>query len=97
MNKHESRGQCSADLEEDTADAPHVHLVRVIAVCEQALWRSVPSSGDVLSVGLLGVDAPAAAKICQLKALINDQNVFWLDVPVNKHCWLSAANMMRVQ
>lgn len=54
------------DLEEDAADAPHVHLVRVVAVREQALGRAVPARGDVLRVRLLRVDAAAAAEVRQL-------------------------------
>ena len=59
----------------------------VVAVGEQALWRSVPAGGDVLGVRLLGVDAPTAAKVRQLQTLIDDQDVFWLDVPVSMHCF----------
>jgi hypothetical protein len=54
------------DLEEDAADAPHVHLVRVVAVREQALGRAVPARGDVLRVRLLRVDAATAAEVRQL-------------------------------
>jgi hypothetical protein len=35
------------DLKEDTADTPHVHLEGIVAVGQQALWRSVPPRGDV--------------------------------------------------
>lgn len=79
-------------LKEDASNAPHVHLVRVVAICEQALRSSVPAGGDVLRIGLLGVDAPTAAKVCQLQALINDEDVFWLDVPVN----MQACKLLRV-
>ena len=56
----------------------------VIAVSQQALWRPVPSSRDVLSVRLLGVYPPTAAKVCQLEAFVDDQYVLWLDVPASK-------------
>ena len=72
-----------AYLKEDAANTPHVHLMCVVAICQQALWRSVPPGGDVLSVWLLGVDATAATKVCQLQTLINDQDVLRLDIPVN--------------
>lgn len=85
----------SANLKEDTSNAPHVHLVSVVAVCEQALWRPVPAGGDVLGIGLLRVDAPTAAKVRQLETLINDQDVFWLDVPVNKHHFAVCCNCKR--
>ena len=77
------------NLKEDTANAPHIHLVGVIAICEEALRRSVPACGDVLCIRLLGVDPATTAKICQLQALINDQNVFWLDVPAPAKARLS--------
>ena len=40
------------DLEKHAADAPHVHLVVVVPVRQEALGRSVPTSGDVFCVGL---------------------------------------------
>ncbi len=51
-------------LKEHTSDTPHVHFVSVVAISEQAFWSPVPSGGDVLCVGLLGVDPSAAAKVC---------------------------------
>lgn len=69
------------DLKEDTANPPHVHLVSVVAIGEKALRGSVPAGGNVLGVGLLGVDASTAAKVRQLQTLIYDQDVFRLDVP----------------
>ena len=51
-------------------------------VSEQALGRAVPARRDVLCVGLLAVDAPAAAKVRQLEAVVHDQDVLRLDVPV---------------
>ena len=53
----------------------------VVAVCQEAFGGSVPARGNVLRVGLLGVDATAAAKVCQLETLIYDQDVLRLDVP----------------
>ncbi len=52
----------------------------VVAISEQALWSPVPPGGDVLCVGLLGVNPSAAAKVCQLEALIYNQDILRLDV-----------------
>jgi hypothetical protein len=38
------------ELEEDTAEAPHVHLLGVVPVGHEALRGSIPSGGDVVSV-----------------------------------------------
>ena len=64
------------------ADAPHVHLVVVVAVREQALRCAVPAGADVLGVWLLAVDAAAGAKVGQLQHLVADQNILRLDVAV---------------
>eukprot|EP00967_Tisochrysis_lutea_P006869 scaffold8222_cov21-Tisochrysis_lutea.AAC.1 len=45
-------------------------------------WNCTTPRGDVLSIGLLGVNAPAAAKVCQLQAVVHDENILGLDVPV---------------
>lgn len=68
------------DFKHDAADAPKVHLVAVIAVSEEAFGRSVPPRGDVLGVGLLGVDASARPEVGQLDLVLHQQNVFWLDI-----------------
>ena len=56
----------------------------VVAISEQAFWSPVPPGGDVLCVGLLGVDPSAAAKVCQFEALIYDQDVLRLDVSADR-------------
>jgi len=43
-------------LEKDTAVAPDVHFGVVVAVSHETLRCPVPSGGDVLSVGLLGIN-----------------------------------------
>ena len=55
------------DLEEDTANAPDVHLQAVVSVGEEALWSSVPAGGDVLCVRRLGVHTPTGAKVPELQ------------------------------
>ena len=50
-------GVLSDHFEEDTAIAPDVHFGVVVAVGHEALGGSVPAGGDVLGVGLFGVDA----------------------------------------
>lgn len=62
-------------LKKDAADPPHVHLVGVEAICEEALGRAVPSRRDVLSVGLLRVDAAARAKVGQLELFVGYQDI----------------------
>lgn len=47
------------DLIENTTCAPHVHLKAVVAVCQEALWSSIPAGGDVLCVRGLGVHTAA--------------------------------------
>mmetsp|Transcript_5980 Transcript_5980/g.17996 ORF Transcript_5980/g.17996 Transcript_5980/m.17996 type:complete len:257 (-) Transcript_5980:263-1033(-) len=69
-------------LKKDAADPPHVHLVGVEAVCEEALGRAVPSRRDVLSVGLLRVYAAARAKVGQLELFVGYQDILRLDVAV---------------
>jgi len=56
-------------LVHDTADAPNVHFVTVIAVSEKALGRPVPPRTDVLCQWLILVETPATPKVCQLDRL----------------------------
>lgn len=63
------------NFEEDAANAPQVHLVTVIAVREEALGRTIPTSRDIFRVGLLRVDTAAGAKIGQLDMILHEQNV----------------------
>ena len=70
-----------AHFKEDAAHTPHVHLLSVVTICQEALRGAIPPRGDVLCVRLLAVDPPAAAKVCQLEALIDNQDVLRLDVP----------------
>lgn len=69
-------------FEHDTANTPQVHLVAVEAVGEETLGRTVPTSGNVLSVGLFRVDAAAGAKIGQFDLVFHQKDVLGLDVPV---------------
>jgi hypothetical protein len=63
------------DLKEDTADAPVVHFVIIVAIREQALRRSVPPRGNVLSERGLAVHASARSEIRQLHLIILNQDV----------------------
>eukprot|EP00958_Prasinococcus_capsulatus_P007555 scaffold704_cov347-Prasinococcus_capsulatus_cf.AAC.21 len=74
------------DLEEDAARAPKVHLGVVHAVGEEALRGAVPARADVLRVGRLRVDAPAAAEVRKLQQLAGQQDVLRLDVPMENAC-----------
>ena len=40
-------------FEHDASDAPQVHLVAIVSICEQAFWCTIPPGGDVFCVGLL--------------------------------------------
>lgn len=63
------------DLKVHAADSPVVHLVIVIAVSEQALWRSVPPRANVLREGRLRVDATARAEVSQLHLVFFEEYV----------------------
>lgn len=54
-------------LIEHAARAPQVHLEAVEAIGEEALRGPVPAGGDVLSVRLLRVDAPARPEVPKLQ------------------------------
>mmetsp|Transcript_49067 Transcript_49067/g.118233 ORF Transcript_49067/g.118233 Transcript_49067/m.118233 type:complete len:227 (+) Transcript_49067:799-1479(+) len=69
-------------LEHDAAHPPHVHLVVVEAVGQQALGRAVPAGRDVLGVRLLRVDAAAAAEVGELELIVEHEDVLGLDVSV---------------
>ena len=62
-------------FEVDAADAPVIHLVIVVTVCQQALRRPVPSSADVLRKRRLRVDPAARAEIRQLHLVLLQQDV----------------------
>ena len=68
------QGEQRKDLEEDAAHAPHVHLVVVVALGEQALGRPVPPGGDVLGVPL-ALHALARAEVDQLYFFVLQQDV----------------------
>lgn len=34
-------------FEKDTAHAPVVHLMVIVAICEQAFWRTIPPGGYI--------------------------------------------------
>ena len=73
-------GEKRDDFEEDAADTPKIHLVAVVAIGEEALWRPVPPGGDVLCIGLLRVDSSARAEVCKLYVIFAQQDVFRLDI-----------------
>lgn len=64
------------DFVEYTSDPPDVDLAVIVAVGEQALGWSVPSSRDVLSVGHICVHALAATEVGELDFFVaTDQDV----------------------
>lgn len=69
-------------LKHDTADAPEVHLARVVAVGEETFGRSIPASRDVLCVWVLGEYTFAATEVSELYLLAEEENVLWLYVAV---------------
>mmetsp|Transcript_103958 Transcript_103958/g.238005 ORF Transcript_103958/g.238005 Transcript_103958/m.238005 type:complete len:242 (-) Transcript_103958:19-744(-) len=75
-------GEKGHHLEEHASHPPHIHLVAVVPVRQQALRRPVPSRRDVLRIGLLGVDPTTAAQIRQLQGVIPDEDVLRLDITV---------------
>ena len=75
-------GEQGNDFEHDAANAPQVHLVAVVSVSKEAFGCTVPPGGDVLGVGLLGVDAATRSEVSQLHLVLHQQNVLWLDIPM---------------
>ena len=59
------------NFKKDAAHPPQVHLVAVVAICQQAFWRPIPSRTDVLSVRLLAINASTTAKVSQFYAVIH--------------------------
>jgi len=64
------------DFEEDTAHAPNVHFVSVVAVSHQTFRRSVPPGRNVLRQWRLAVEAAATAQVCQFDCISREQDVF---------------------
>ena len=56
-------GVLSDHLKENAAVAPDIHFGVIIAISHETLRSSIPTSGYVLSVGLLGVNAYLGRKI----------------------------------
>ena len=50
-------------FKENTTKAPHIHFIVVVTVSKKAFWGSVPTSGDVLGVGLFTVDTSTRAEV----------------------------------
>ena len=71
-------------LKVDTAHAPVVHLVIIVAVGEETLGGSVPASRNVLSEGWLRVDPSTGAKISQLHLVLFEENI--LTVTASRKC-----------
>ena len=63
------------DLEEYAANAPDIHLIVVVPVCQQALGGAIPPRRDVFCVRLFAVDAAAGAEVRELEHVLCDQNV----------------------
>jgi hypothetical protein len=64
------------NLKEYTSNAPVVHLVVIVAICEEAFRRSVPSSRYIFCERWLGVDTSTRTEICELDLVIFDQYIF---------------------
>ena len=88
------QGEERDNLKEHAAHSPQVHLVTIVAVCQQALWRSVPPRGNVLGVRLLGINSPARSKISQLHVVFAEQNVFGLDVSMENSVSMHVINCL---
>lgn len=43
------------NFKEHTSYTPHIHLVRVVSVCEETFRGTVPSCRDIFCIWLLGV------------------------------------------
>lgn len=58
-------------FEQHTADAPEIHLVAIVAISKQTLWRPIPSGRDVFCVRLLRVDTAAGSEVCQFDMILH--------------------------
>ena len=67
-------------LEENTADAPVVHLVVIVTIGQEALRWPIPPCRNILSKWRFRIDASTWSKICQLNSISWDQNVFRLNI-----------------
>ena len=72
------QGNEGEHFEYDTAYAPHVHLIAIVAIGHQTFRGAVPSRRDVFSAWLLRVDASAGSEIGQLDKILLDQDVLRL-------------------
>ena len=52
----------------------------VISVSHQALRSPIPSSGDVLSIGVLAVNPLTGPEISQFYLVAGNENILWLDI-----------------
>ena len=59
-------------LVNDTANAPHVHFVRVVTIGHKAFGRTVPPCRDVFGARLGRVDSSARAEVCEFHQIILD-------------------------
>ena len=53
------------DFVHNATNAPDIHFVTVIAICQKTLWCSVPSGRNILCEWLVLVQAPTTTKISQ--------------------------------
>lgn len=60
----------------------HSCMAHTLCAAVGVVVASHPPCGNVLGVGLFGVDATARPKVCQLEAIIHDEDVLGLDVAV---------------
>ena len=54
----------------DTADTPIIHLMIVVAVCQETFRWPVPSRADILCEGRLRIDPSTRAKIGQFNPVL---------------------------
>lgn len=66
------QGDKGEHFENDTAYAPHVHLIAIVAIGHQTFRGAVPSRRDVFGAWLLRVDASTGSEISQLYQILLD-------------------------
>ncbi len=69
-------------LKEHTSVPPDVHFGVIISIGHEALRRSIPSGGNILSIGVLAVNSLTRTKISQLNDIASNQHIFGFDIPV---------------
>lgn len=70
----------SNKFKENTTKTPNIHFLIIITVSHETFRRTIPSSRNVLSVGVGTVFSFARAQICKFYMIILHKNVLRFDI-----------------